>query len=89
MAKSRERPRLAHAADRLRGSRRCAPDGIPVLLMLASSVKPLSECYTYPPHVLPSKFTFASLLHDLPRPQFGTDLFTRHRWSSISFVGIS
>jgi multiple sugar transport system permease protein len=60
----------------------------PFFWMLTSSVKPLSESYTYPPHILPSHPTFASyttLFRDL---DFGRYLFNTVVVVLISFVGM-
>ena len=88
MAKSRERPRLAMLPIGFVLTAGALLTAFPFFWMLASSVKPLSESYTYPPHVLPSKFTFASyftLFRDL---EFGTYLFNTVIVVLISFVGM-
>ena len=60
----------------------------PFFWMLTSSVKPLSESYTYPPQVLPSKFTFASYVKLFKDLAFGTYLVNTIIVVLISFVGM-
>lgn len=60
----------------------------PFIWMLTSSVKPLSESYSYPPHVLPSQFTFDSYVKLFRDLAFGTYLVNTIVVVLISFVGM-
>jgi multiple sugar transport system permease protein len=60
----------------------------PFFWMLTSSVKPLTESYTYPPHVLPSHPTFASYVSLFRDLDFGRYLFNTVVVVLISFVGM-
>lgn len=61
---------------------------LPFIWMLASSVKPLSESYTYPPKILPSKITFASYVALFRDLDFGRYLVNTVIVVLISFVGM-
>lgn len=61
---------------------------VPFIWMLASSVKPLSETYTYPPKILPSKVTFSSYVALFRDLDFGRYLFNTVVVVLISFVGM-
>ncbi len=61
---------------------------LPFVWMLASSVKPLSESYTYPPKILPSKITFASYVTLIRDLAFGRYLVNTIVVVLISFVGM-
>jgi multiple sugar transport system permease protein len=60
----------------------------PFFWMLTSSVKPLSESYTYPPRFLPSHFTFGSYVTLFRDLQFGRYLVNTIVVVLISFVGM-
>jgi multiple sugar transport system permease protein len=60
----------------------------PFFWMLTSSVKPLSESYTYPPRVLPSKITFESYVTLFRNLDFGRYLLNTVIVVLISFVGM-
>ena len=60
----------------------------PFIWMLTSSVKPLSESYSYPPHVLPSQVTFGSYVKLFRDLAFGTYLVNTIVVVLISFVGM-
>ena len=60
----------------------------PFFWMLTSSVKPLTESYTYPPRVLPSHPTFASYITLFRDLDFGRYLFNTIVVVLISFVGM-
>jgi multiple sugar transport system permease protein len=60
----------------------------PFFWMLTSSVKPLSETYTYPPKVLPSHPTFASYVTLFRDLDFGRYLINTVVVVLISFVGM-
>src|SRR5713226_629915 len=60
----------------------------PFFWMLTSSVKPLSESYTYPPRVLPSHSTFASYVTLFRDLDFGRYLINTVVVVLISFVGM-
>jgi multiple sugar transport system permease protein len=61
---------------------------LPFIWMLASSVKPLEESYTYPPKILPSKITFSSYISLFRDLNFGTYLVNTIIVVLISFVGM-
>ena len=61
---------------------------LPFIWMLASSVKPLAESYTYPPKILPSKITFASYVSLFRDLAFGRYLVNTVIVVLISFVGM-
>lgn len=61
---------------------------LPFIWMLASSVKPLEESYTYPPKILPAKITFASYISLFRDLDFGTYLVNTIIVVLISFVGM-
>src|SRR6266481_1155006 len=88
MAEGRQRPRVAILPIGVALTAGALLTAFPFFWMLTSSVKPLTESYTYPPHVLPSHFTFASyftLFRDL---DFGRYLFNTTVVVLISFVGL-
>jgi multiple sugar transport system permease protein len=60
----------------------------PFLWMLTSSLKPLSESYTYPPRFLPSHFTFASYVSLFRDLDFGRYLINTIIVVAIGFVGM-
>jgi multiple sugar transport system permease protein len=60
----------------------------PFLWMLTSSLKPLSESYTYPPRFLPSHFTFASYISLFRDLDFGRYLINTIIVVAIGFVGM-
>jgi multiple sugar transport system permease protein len=83
-----KRPRLAVLPIGLVLTAGALLTAFPFIWMLTSSVKPLTESYTYPPHVLPKHFTLASyytLFRDL---DFGRYLFNTIVVVLISFVGM-
>jgi len=61
---------------------------LPFIWMLASSVKPLQEAYTYPPKILPSRVTFASYIALFRDLEFGRYLVNTIIVVLISFVGM-
>ena len=60
----------------------------PFLWMLTSSVKPLSESYTYPPKFLPSHITFSSYITLFRDLDFGRYLINTIVVVAIGFVGM-
>jgi multiple sugar transport system permease protein len=60
----------------------------PFLWMLSSSLKPLSESYTYPPKLLPSHPTFASYVTLFRDLDFGRYLVNTLVVVAIGFVGM-
>lgn|SRR5487761_475176 len=60
----------------------------PFFWMLTTSVKPLSESFTYPPRVLPSSVSFGSYLDLFRELSFGTYLVNTIVIVLISFVGM-
>src|SRR6266481_50827 len=88
MAEGRQRPRVAILPIGVALTAGALLTAFPFIWMLTSSVKPLTESYSYPPHVLPSKFTFASYLTLFRDLAFGTYLFNTIIVVLISFVGM-